>query len=109
MIQDRALVKNAADEGQVKEAEQKARFHKDQEANDMRAVLDVPAGRRVLWRLLQHCRAMESIWEPSAKIHYNAGRQDVGHYLLSEIVSANEDAFLLMQKEARDRKEKGNV
>lgn len=93
--------RNAADEDQVKQAKSAARRIRDTEMNDLRYLLQSPQGRRYLWRLLSHCKVFESIWEASAKIHHNSGRQDVGHYVMAEIVEANEEALLQMMKEAK--------
>lgn len=101
-----ALVGNAADPEQVAAAKEKQIKEADLELADLRAILQLEAGRRVMWRFLAHCGVHESIWEPSAKIHYNAGRQDVGHYIEAKIVRASEEFYELMQREARGRKRK---
>jgi hypothetical protein len=49
-----------------------------------------------------HCKTFESIFEPSAKIYYNSGRQDVGHYLMKEIVEAGEHYLLKMMMENKE-------
>ncbi len=72
------------------------------EIEDLRFVLKTTEGRRVFWRLMAHCRVLESIWDGSAKIHYNSGRQDVGHFVMAEVIQANEDAYLLMMKENKE-------
>lgn len=92
-------MKNAANETQIKEAAEREKSERERELNDIRFLLANPEGRRFLWKTLKFCKAFGSIWEPSAKIHYNAGVQDVGHYLMAEIASANEDAFVMMMKE----------
>lgn len=97
-----ALVKNCADPDQVREADKQFKNQRDQDLEDVRFILDSKQGRRFLWRLLTHCKTFESIWEPSAKIHYNAGVQNVGHFLMAEVVAANDDALLQMMKEAKD-------
>jgi hypothetical protein len=99
--EERALVKNAADEKQVKEGAKREKSHRDREIDDIRQVMSSPQGRRFIWRLLGHCGVYESIWEASAKIHYNAGKQDVGHFLLAEVVQANEELYSLMIKESK--------
>ncbi len=96
------LVKNAADEPQVKKAGDKMKLKEKIELDDLRFVLKNIEGRRVMWRLLEQCKVFETIWENSARIHYNAGKQDIGHYIMSEVVRANEDAFLLMMKENKE-------
>jgi len=105
-VPERALVKNAADEGQVREAEKRERFTRRDELDDLRMVLETKQGRRLLWRLMTHCRVFESIYHASALIHYNAGMQDVGHFLLAEITSASSGALMTMMQE--QQKEQDN-
>lgn len=96
-----ALVGNCADPEQVKQAEKKVKNRRDTELEDIRFLLSDRRARNFIWRLLTHCRVFESIWEPSAKIHHNAGRQDVGHFIMAEVVEAREDALLEMMREAK--------
>jgi len=103
----RTLVKNAADEQQVKNAQSKQLTKRDLDLNDMRAVLNTAQGRRVLWRLMEECKVFNSIWETSAKIHYNSGKQDLGHFIMAEIVEADEKFLFDMMKE--NKKENMNV
>lgn len=93
--------KNAADEHQVKQARMNEKMIRERELNDLRYLLASPQGRRFLWRVMARCKTFESIWEPSAKIHFNAGQQDLGHFVMAEIVAADENAFLQMMKEAK--------
>jgi len=90
------LVTDVSDKKQVKAAEQKERLGRDQELND---ICSTPQGRRFMWRLLGHCRTFESIWKNSAEIHYNAGQQDLGHFLMSEIVEADQEIYFQMMRE----------
>jgi hypothetical protein len=92
---------NAADEDQVGRAKGREKRLREREMNDIRYLLQSIQGRRFLWRLMGHCKVFESIWESSAKIHHNAGMQDIGHFVMAEIVAANEDAFLQMMKESK--------
>lgn len=98
---DAALVRNAADEKQVRRGTRLAVRRRERELNDLRAVLALPVGRRVLWRVLTHCRVFASIWDPSSRIHYQAGRQDVGHYLIAEIDEADSEAIFTLMREAK--------
>lgn len=97
----RVAVRNAADENQVRNAAEKESLRREQELADLREILGTPAGKRVIWRFLAHCGTFESIWEPSAKIHYLSGKQDVGHFLMAEIVEAMPEALLEMMKERK--------
>lgn len=95
-------IKNAANKAQVKDSESKARRRRERELTDLEMVLQTPEGRRLLWRVLEHCKVFESIWHPSALIHHNAGKQDVGHFVMSEIVEADEKSLLLMMTENKE-------
>lgn len=92
---------NAADPRQVRTAERLERRRLARFGDSLRAVLATPAGRAVLWGLLERAGVYRSVWDPSAKIHYNAGRQDFGHELLATICAADEAAYMLMESEAR--------
>lgn len=97
----RNLQGNAADPQQVKyaarkEAQRAARF-----LDALRSVLRMPEGRIVCWELLARAGVFRSIWDPSARIHYNAGKQDYGHELLGVLLEADEVLYVLMEREAR--------
>ncbi len=95
-----AMVGNAGDEQQVRKAARSEKWLRERRSNDWRAIVGSPEGRRVLWYLLEQCKVFESIMETSARIYYNSGRQDFGHYLIGEITTADPQAWLLMQQEA---------
>ena len=104
---EKAFVKNAADEQQVKDAEGKVKRGRDRELDDLNYVLQSVQGRRFIWRMLSECKTFASIWDQSSRIHYSAGKQDVGHWLMAEITDADEMALFKMMKESK--KELGNV
>lgn len=98
----RAFTGNAGDAEQVKQAGTRADRRRARELEDLIALLDTPQGRRVLWRLLDHCGAFQSVFaETDARTNYNAGRQDVGHFLLAEIGEARVDAIVQLMTESR--------
>lgn len=102
-----ALVKNASDEKQIKEAEKTLQITREDELNDLRWILSDPRGRRFIWKLLTFCKVFESIWSQSAMIHYLSGQQDVGHYVLAEVGEAHDESIIIMMRE--NKKEKSNV
>lgn len=102
----RVAVKNAADPDQVNRAGSLDERRRERELNDLRFVLSTREGRRTIWRLMEQCKTYGSIFEASAKIYYNSGRQDVGHYLMAEIAEADEDALFLMMKENKEERQK---
>lgn len=95
----RPLVRNAGDPRQVRRAGKTEHLRRQDELNDLRAVLATAEGRRLLWRVLGHCGCFGSVWHPSALIHYNSGRQDVGHWLQAEINAASRSQFFRMIQE----------
>ena len=97
-MSEKPFVKNSGDKEQVKQAAQRERSRRERELNDIRELLDTAEGKRFLWRLLEYCRTFESIWDASARIHYRSGQQDVGHFLMAEIVAADADALIVMMK-----------
>lgn len=101
----KSLVKNAADEEQVRRAENKILNGRDREIKDLQEVLSTQCGRRLIFRLLTHCKTFETIWEQSARIHYNAGIQDVGHFIMAEVVAADETALLTMMTENKKERD----
>lgn len=94
-------IENAADPRQVSEAKHRERRKLERDGEDLAKVLTAIEGRRTMWRLLEHCGVFETVWENSARIHYNAGRQDVGHYIMQEIIKAEPEAFAKMMNEKR--------
>lgn len=103
------IVKNAADKAQVERARKDEKQRAQQEILDLKEILSMPsgAGRRLFWALLEECKVFESVWHPSALIHYQSGQQDVGHKLLARIMDAHPAALLhMMQDRLNQRKEK---
>lgn len=93
---------NASDKAQIKKQEKEFQKIRKQELADLKYVLASEQGRRLVWRLMGKCKTFSSIWETSAKIHYNAGQQDLGHFLLAEVMEANSESFLQMMKENKE-------
>lgn len=85
----------------------KERFGRDQEMSDLLSVLGTRQGRRVVWRLMSKCRVFSSVWENSARIHYNSGQQDIGHFLMAEVVEANPHKLIEMMKESKEDEDNG--
>lgn len=105
MAEPRAEVKNAADPHQVRTAGRRIGRRELRFLTALRTVMGTPEGRLVFGDrghgLLARAGVYRSIWEASAKIHYNAGRQDFGHELMAELLRADEGLYQLMETEAR--------
>lgn len=103
---ERALVANAADREQVREAGNKERRARMREMDDVKAILDLPQGRRFMWRLLEHCSVHASVFAGNdAMTNHLSGKQDVGHFVLGEIVEARPQAYVDMMLENQKEKE----
>ena len=101
-----ALVGNAGDKKQVEEAAGKERRGRMREIDDIKAILATPQGRRFLWRMMGFCGITESVFTgKNASTHYRAGKQDVGHFVLGEIVEAAPERYLEMMKENQKENE----
>jgi hypothetical protein len=99
----RALQRNAADPRQIAFADRKAKQAEELFLSSIAAVMESIEGRAMIWGLLERAGVYRSIWDPSAKIHYNAGRQDFGHELLALAIEQGGRNYLLMEQEARQR------
>lgn len=100
---NRSLVANAADPKQVAAAGRVEAKRENVFLACLKIVLGTPEGRLVFWHLLGVAGVFRSVWDPSAKIHFNAGQQDFGHMLLARCLEADEDLYQLMEREGRQR------
>lgn len=100
----RSLVKNAADPQQVRRAAQVERDRGEQFTGNLKAVLETPAGRFVIWELLARAGIYRCEFEGSAKVHFNEGRRNFGlESILAPVIEASEELYALMEREARQR------
>lgn len=96
---------NISDEAQVKKRDEEFKSRKKIESLELRKLLEQKPFRDFMWRLLEHTKTFNTIWEQSARIHYNAGQQDIGHFLMGEIIESNEEALFQMMRENKEKKE----
>lgn len=68
---------------------------------DFRRVLETDYGRRTIWHLLELGNFFESIWDSSARIHYNAGMQDYARSIFRLVAKVKPDALTLMANESQ--------
>lgn len=103
----KTMVKNAADEEQVKTAERQERYDRKKELADMRLILETDHGRRFVWRYLEACHVFGSVFNNSGSVTYfNEGRRDVGLKLMADVTEANDEALIVMMREAKERERK---
>lgn len=104
MSQDRALVRNAADRKQVGFAEKREKNDREFELEDLREVLKTAAGRRFVWRLLGKFKWGQAVFDQDpGQMAFNAGIQNAGNFLVSEITEADDQQLLVMMQESQAR------
>jgi hypothetical protein len=103
---ERAVTGNAASAPQVRAADKQEKRRINHEVEEFRLLLENPGFRRYLWRLMGHCKVFETVFDGhGSKMAYNAGMQDVGHFILAEIQDARPTALIQMMEEAKQREE----
>lgn len=105
-MSDKVLVSNAADKGQVKNAEKVERTERDKELDDLRFVMGVPQGRRVLFRILDRCGVYRSSFTGNSQTYFNEGERNIGLYVLSEMTEAKEERIFQMMRENKAHRKK---
>lgn len=109
MKNDRALVRNAADAKQVGIAAKREKDDRELELADLRTVLETPQGRRFLWRLMGKFKWGQVVFDPIATtMAFNAGMQNAGNFLVSEITEADDQQLLVMMQESQARERSRN-
>jgi hypothetical protein len=101
---EKAYVKNASDEAQVKAAREKEKFGRDLELSDMKFLLGTLQGRRTLWRYLSRCGIYQTSFRTSSEIYYLEGQRAVGLEILKDIQDAEPEAYIKMMQENKREK-----
>lgn len=100
----RALVKNAADEGQVKNADEKEKRGRERDLDDLFTVLSTIQGRRFVWRYLSLCGVFRTSFAGEiGQTAFNEGSRIVGLTMLNDINEADDTAYMKMLKESKER------
>jgi hypothetical protein len=100
-----AMTMNAADPKQVERARIKEAFNDRQFAVDLRTLLDQPAGRRILWWLLEIAGIYRRSFTGNSETFFNEGKRDIGLTLLAKISEVKPEAIILMMQESKKREE----
>lgn len=98
-MSSKPLVTNTSDTEQLREARKKVKLNRENELDDIKAVLSSPEAKRFFWRILEHCKVFGSVFEQSSRIYYNSGMQDVGHFIMAEIADADPELIFQMQQQ----------
>lgn len=92
------------DEIAVQQARAREGLDRDQELEDLRAILVDARVRDMLWRLMARAGMYRSPWSPNAKEEDRLiGMADMGRAILDEILEADPEAWIAMQQDALKR------
>lgn len=103
-MEEKPFVENAADKDQVREAGNKEKRHREIELKELKDVLTTLPGRKLIWRYLGVTGVFKSSWHPSALIHFNEGKRDVGLQMLSDVTDAGPEFLIQMMRESQEKK-----
>jgi hypothetical protein len=97
------LVDNAADAKQVERAEREERRRNRQAREDIREVMGLACGRRVIRRLLEHAGIYRLSYagETNATM-FNEGQRNVGLEMLANLNRYCPDLYVLMMQETHE-------
>jgi hypothetical protein len=103
-----ALVDNAADARQVREGGKKQRLQEQRHLADVRKVLHLEEGQRLLWGYMEACQVFGDIDGPPNYVARQLGRRSVGLEILLDIIEAAPEVLVKLQSEnlARENSEK---
>lgn len=103
--QPRALVDNAADATQVKNAERIERARARDIDESLRRVLATYEGRHVLWSIIAECGVFTTPpnYSDHGALAFSVGGQNKGRWLIAEIERIDRGAYLRMQQEDHER------
>lgn len=94
---------SADDEAQVKKRQTKAKRAAERELDDWRWLLGDARGRRIVWKLLEDAGLFRSSFAAeSATTAFNEGQRNAGLRVLTNVMTADPDAFVTMQREAKE-------
>lgn len=101
---------NAGDRHKVGQAMQDTRNSREQLLKDYREVLQLPAGRRLLWHFLEQANLYQNAFTGNSETYYWLGVQGYGQSRLAEMLEADPKVYAEMMLEHADQPaDKGNT
>jgi len=89
------------DNAQVDDRREKLRRQSRQEAEDFKALMQLPAFRAFIWRLLGEAQVFQPIMTGNSYTFMNEGKRQIGLWALEQINRLCPDLYVTMTKEAR--------
>lgn len=96
------LVKNAADEEQVKDAKVKEKLKKNQAVLDLRYLGTLPEFRRFIYPYLCICDRM-SVNPSGSMTYFNEGERNVAQKMKADVIEADPNHYIKIMKEGKER------
>jgi hypothetical protein len=90
---------HAGQPGSVQRKELTDKQKRNQELADLKAVLELPQGRRYIRRLLDRCGVFRAPFTPSAQVYYDTGIRSVGVWVWGEIEEADVELLITVLRE----------
>tara|TARA_Y100001951_G_C11127139_1_gene176132 strand:- start:8 stop:328 length:321 start_codon:yes stop_codon:yes gene_type:complete len=88
------------DPKQHKKRKKKHDLQVSREKEDMSKMLNNPAGRRVLWRIMDQSKLLApDMFTGNSTTFYNLGKRDLGLWLYNQIMGSEPKAFLTMMND----------
>jgi len=101
VIEDKALVRNAADKKQVKSAAEQVKIDREEEIADCLHVMDTEQGRRFIDRIVNKiCHYDTTLFNPSGSgMYYEQGERNVGRIIKGDCCEASLELYQKAEKE----------
>jgi len=94
-------LKSKEEQAALKEEQARIDLIEKRQVDDLNAVLESLQGRRFLWRLLSEAKVFNSVVDSDPiRMGYRSGKQDLGHWLMAEIIKVDPDRYIEMMQEA---------
>ena len=95
------LVQNAADPAQVRKAAVREQLANEQQALDLRSIMEQEGGRRYLWRLLDTAGVFRTSFTGNSETFFREGMRNVGLIIMADLQDACPDLYQRMVNENR--------
>lgn len=96
------LVKNASDQEQVKNAENKILNGEEKYNLEIQALMSEKWGRSFVWRWLGKCGIYKTSYTGNSETFFLEGQRSIGLRLLADITRVDPNGYVLMIKENQE-------
>ena len=88
----------------VKELRKRSRLAERERQEMLKALLSMPQGRRWMYELLSRCKPFHTPFSQDAMLMaFSCGEQNIGFWLLGDIVRACPELYIQMMQEAGEK------